>query len=848
MYSVLSFGLSRLIAVYLVITLSFMHTAFPQEKHNNHPSGVKHPVYLPDTSDLASLKNAVGPLVQMSLKEVIAQVPSASGIFFVGCPNCDGGAQEMNVLSWKPGMGDTVRCNYCQMLFPNEKFPNNRETIITSPGGVKQVYRYYQNAEGRQYFFEPHAWYERWLWMNIKAEELAKLYYATGDNRYGDRAAAIAGRFAQVFPDYAVRYDYPHVPVKFYPADQKWPHEGIPAYRGAKWAWWGYEDIPNELMGVYDILSAGYDWTRMDKLIGPDTKKRIAQDLIRLGYEFTTANPEIYTNMSPRMYRQMIRAGRILGDPSMVHDAVKRFRGFFSRGFFSDGWWKEGSTGYHHMTISGLKTVADALKGYVDPVDWKGERFDNPDLTLEVPLYKKALEVNKAAILPNGRELALNDTWALLQREKTDETVSRLWPAMGNAALGHGKGKDQVMLNVNWSGNYGHAHYDNGSIILFAAGKELFSDLGYTHTKYRGWTIHTASHNTVLIDQKKQEHGNMKDPVTGNLLFYDDRDAHVKVVDVDASPAYSDAKTYRRRLLLVNAAPGRDYIVDRFDVEGGQSHDWFLHGAAEEQGTLEFSIPLDRPVKSLVPSWAEGSMPGMQDDIDEKRFHPYARLKNIKAGTASKQWTATWKYEGSGLRTHVLSPEGAQAFRFHAPSVRLAREDQNKLDDFQRNGLMQRTTGGRSTFLAVHEPFRADPWIESVTKDGNALVIRYKLEDREVEDRVVLDKDGEIQVTSSAGWNYTSGTAVSGQVKALEAANGKWRLQLDRVAPNLKYVRLDLAGGVTKFYPVVSVNGTWLELAADPGFTIEPGTSKVRYHSFPKEQYDGPLRYTLFVK
>lgn len=846
-YSFWSFQLFVMI-FQMSLVFPFSSPALGQDKNSGNAAWVKHPVYEPGISDLNSLKNMVEPLMRMSVNEVIAQVPSASGINFVGCPNCDGGAQENGVLGWKLGMGDQVQCNYCKMVFPNEKFPNNSETVITAPSGVKQVYRYYKSASGREYYFEPHAWYERWIWINSKASELAKLYYATGDNAYGDRAAAIAGRFAKVFPDYAVRYDYPNTPVKFYPADQKWPYVGVAPYRGAKWRWWGYDDIPTDLMEVYDLLMAKYDWKRMDKVIGPGTEKRIANDLLRLGYEFTTANPEMYSNKSPGMYSNMIRAGRVLGDPAMVHEAVKRFREFFSKGFFPDGWWKEGTTSYHRMTINGLRTVANALAGYVDPVDWKGERFNNPDLTVEIPLYKKALEVSNDALLPNGRDLPINDTWGLSQKKKTNFTESKLWPALGNASLRSGKGKDQVMLNVNWSGNYGHSHYDNGSIILFAAGEELLSDIGYTHTKYRGWTIQTASHNTVVIDQKGQDTGTPEKPVTGHLQFYDDKDTHVKVVDVDASPAYGKAKAYRRRLVMVNAAPGRDYVVDRFDVEGGKDHDWFLHGMCEQQGTLETSIPLNQPVGTLVPAWGGNNMPKIQQDTDEKRFHPYVYLKDIKSGDASEQWSATWKYNGSGLRTHILSQAGTQVFRFHSPSVRLAREDANKLDDFQLNGLLQRHSGSASTFLAVHEPFTDNPWIESVHNDGKALIIRYRLNGKPVEDRLVLNNDGEVHVSSTAGWNYKSGTATSGQVKALETVNGKWRLQLDRDAPGVQYIRLDLSAGVTRYYPVKSVNGKWLDLVDDPGFTMEAGTGRVVFHSFPQEEYAGPLRYTLFEK
>ena len=813
----------------------------------------RHPVYPPKGSNIEALKQAVAPLMKMSVKEVIAQVPTESGIFFVGCPNCHGGVQEMDVLQWVPGMGSMVRCRYCRMEFPNKKFPNNQEKVIIAPSGVKQVYRYYEDSSGHQYYFEPHAWYERWSWIRPQAEKLAILWYATHDNAYADRAAAITGRFAEVFPDYAIRYDYPDAPKQFFPANQKWPYKGLTPYRGAKWRWWGYDDIPFDLANAYDILMGGYDWKRMNGFIGLNTDQRIARDLIRLGYEFTTANPEVYSNKSPGMYSAMIRVGRILGDPSMVHEAVKRFREFFPKGFFADGWWKEGTPSYHDMTITSLTKVAEVLAGYNDPVDWQGERFNNLDLAKQTPLFGKALRVNEEAILPNGRKTPLNDTWALgwefgyKRNDKTDSAVSWLSPALGNAALGAGRGENQVLLNVNWSGNYGHSHDDNGSIILYAEGQELLSDIGYTHSKYRGWTVHTASHNTVVIDQVGQDAGTNEKPVTGKLKFYDDKNPHVKVVDIDASPSYSMAEVYRRRLVLVHSGDGRDFVVDRFDVKGGQVHDWFLHGMCEQEGSLETSIPLDQPLKTLVPDWGGNNIPKTQQDADRvgKRFHAYSYPHDIKTGTGTESWMATWHYDSSGLRSHLLSQPGTNVYRFRSPSVRLAKEDDNKLDDFMHSGIMQRHAGGASSFIAVHEPFRKDPWIESVQKEGDKIVVRYKVNGKVVEDRITLN-DSEVIVTSSAGWEYQSGTAFSGQVKTVENVNGKMNVLLDREVPKTNYIRFDFADGKKYYWPVAAVNGNRLELEGDPGFTWDG--KKVQFHTFPQDEHDGPLGYTLFVK
>lgn len=839
----------KLILLQFIFLLLFTGVVFSESTDTTHPGN--HPVYVPKDLNVEALKKTVAPLMQMSLKEVIAEVPEASGIFFIGCPNCHSGAQEMNVLGWKPGMGSTVRCNYCGMVFPNKKFPNNREKVIIAPGGARQVYRYYEDSTGYPYYFEAHAWYEQWLWVRPLAEKLAQIWYITGDNAYGDRAAAIAGRFAQVFPDYAVRYDYPDAPVRFFPADQKWPYEGLTPYRGAKWRWWGYDDIPTHLANVYDILRSGYDWKRMDALIGPETDKRIARDLLRLGYDFTTANPEEYSNKSPGMYAEMIRVGRILENPVMVHEAVKRFREFFPKGFFADGWWKEGTPSYHDMTIKSLETVVKALEGYVDPPGWKGERFDHPDLSKETALYEKALQVNSEDVLPNGRKIPVNDTWGYdwkfgyARGKKADSTISRLWPALGNAAAGTGQGENQVMLNVNWSGNYGHSHYDNGAIILYAAGRELLSDIGYTHSKYRGWTIHTASHNTVVIDQKGQDAGSMKKPVTGRLKFYDDKDPHVKVVDVDASPAYAIAGVYRRRLVMVHASAGFDYVVDRFDVKGGQQHDWFLHGMCEEEGTLHTSITLDQPLETLVPAWGGREAPKTQSDTNPKRFHAYAYLRDIKSGAAAASWTATWRYDSAGLCSHILSEPGTEVFRFRAPSVRRADEDDNKLDDYMSNGIMQRHSGGSSFFIAVHEPFRNAPWIESVKMKGKVIVVRYKLNGNIIEDHINLDEE-DIAVTSSAGWKYASGSALTGKVISLDNRAGKWRLLIDQPAPEVNYIRLDFSDGGTYYCPVSAVHANSLELKDDPGFTLDEN-GNVRFYTFPQDRHDGPLHYTLFV-
>ena len=126
---------------------------------------------------------------------------------------------------------------------------------------------------------------------------------------------------------------------------------------------------------------------------------------------------------------------------------------------------------------------------------------------------------------------------------------------------------------------------------------------------------------------------------------------------------------------------------------------------------------------------------------------------------------------------------------------------------------------------------------------GDAYLVKYELNGLMIEDRIIV-KGNDIGVISGAGWTYRSGKEHSGEVRALEKSNESWSLELDRELPDLVYIRLDLPGGDMRYYPVKSVSGKWIQLEDDPGFTLSDG--KARFHTFPHDVYDGPLRYTVF--
>ena len=60
------------------------------------------------------------------------------------------------------------------------------------------------------------------------------------------------------------------------------------------------------------------------------------------------------------------------------------------------------------------------------------------------------------------------------------ESRSHLLWACGHGILGGGNGENQIQARLQFMGQGGHYHMDRLGLILFAKGREMFSDIGYT--------------------------------------------------------------------------------------------------------------------------------------------------------------------------------------------------------------------------------------------------------------------------------------------------------------------------------------------------------------------------------
>lgn len=349
----------------------------------------------------------------------------------------------------------------------------------------------------------------------------------------------------------------------------------------------------------------------------------------------------------------------------------------------------------------------------------------------------------------------MHDAWAYRDSRRVDPNVkpleqshSTLLPGVGHAWLGRGKGEHQVQVHLHFSGAYGHAHADNLNLMLFAKGQELLSDVGYTHTQYRSWTVSTLCHNTVMIDEEEQERSNRKGIIDGSLLAFESAYDPVQWVEASGEGVYPGlAEEYRRLVMLVNVGGDDHYVVDVFRVRGGDQRDWVMHGSADGDMQTEVNVPLQHYGENLLPGVKVRFPEHERDQGDaEGRNVALAFFQNVLHSERVQDARITFQGDDVAARIHLVGGKDSELFVGDAPSVRRADEDETLIDRFRMPMLMVRQKGrAPSRFMAVHEPFRDKAFIDSVEVEnigerGAYLKVRHK----GVTDHIVLQPGTEV--------------------------------------------------------------------------------------------------------
>lgn len=859
-------------------------------------SMARHPV-LPVTlrdSDAAGYRRLVEPVMALDEGAMLAVIPQQSGLYFTDCPNCSAGLQEGQFQGgkgapyepWSLAQPETMRCAYCGHQYPSEQYPMTGVLRVRNPRGELQEYPYWADAKGYRHYFAARIDYHRIRYMETAARNLARAYHLTGEAPYARRCALILQRFAAVYPGYCYHFDYPFREKVIYdgPVD---PKDFRPGFRTARWTWWAYMDLPDQLIEAYDLIYESGELQRLSAEMGHDVAAEI-EGFFTMAAEQVLANKDDLGNMSPGMWADLIRAGRVLGRPEWVHECIGRLERFVDTGFFGDGTWKEGTPSYHAQVVGNLRSVLSAAKGYSDPAGYQhpgsGRRFDNLDLARDLPGVRRATESLERMRLPDGRYVPVHDTWWRQKSAPLERSGPVLLPALGHGVLGGGEGSDQWQAHLTWSPGLGHQHWDGLSLLLFAQGQELLSDLGYTHSRDRAWTLPTVAHNTVVVDSRNQ----IADPTTFGSLRCFLAMPDCQVLSVDNPSVYGDlVRTYRRTLLALTPPGASPVLVDLFEVTGGESHDYLLHGCADLPGTMTAMSSgralATQPLTTLLSAgtdFVEAANEG-EAGLALESDYAYGYLRDLQEAMGALPQVVTVEHALAAaearLRVHLLTEAGDQLVLGRNPAVRGANENDETLRDFWRPFALWRRRGGQSVFAAVMELMpgaeaalgvRRLDWAEAelaleLTAAGWRGLVLLRPAGLQVswDGRPVRAK-AELGVVWSGGEGM-GGAVVDGEVSFGDASitaheqQGVPLLAVDRSArtltvagdllpPDGTVVLLDHAGQRTSAFTVLQservAEGLRLTVAEDPGFTWDAAAQRAEFVCQPHQSFTGPHR------
>ncbi|MGC3967639.1 MAG: heparinase II/III family protein [Pirellulales bacterium] len=552
-----------------------------------------------------------------------------------------------------------------------------------NPRGETVEIAAFENAQGKRFYLDAAIDTHRSEELLRQVAALAKLYAVTKNEECSRRVARVLARYADVFPHYLVKefrtiVDPPGAReqqrswYEFVSTGGPWLVNGKPRGRKpsepeasqrqtttpygwtqSRWGWgrWNGE-MPLQLLHAYDLTYDAAAWSELSDELGKDARRHVEQGLFREAASYLMEYPFYYHihNNAGTQIAELVRAGMVLDEPKFVDFGRRRGRSVLEQYAFSrDGAFGE-SPGYFYVFLA---THADNYVALREAAEYFGGSDDaSKQASADVRKATEFLDRSQAAIesvrLPNGSSLPVSDN---RHDEFADPTyrpgvrgtprkssADVVLPGYGHVMLGAGSADRQVQAHLHFSPfkEAIHTHRDGLSLMLWAFGCELYTDIGYNRTKYRQYASTTLSHNTVVVDRSPQNGETTK----GRLLAYEHDPRGWSFVQVEDSHAYGLPVTRYRRSLLLNtrdlAAP---YLVDVFEVRGGRIHDYALHGPTVFDSTAEMDLP-------LAPM--AGERPLLQPDeaaafrVDQ---HPYGQFTNVRAATPQDSFAVTYRLE-----------------------------------------------------------------------------------------------------------------------------------------------------------------------------------------------------------
>lgn len=853
------------------------------------------PVYPLAVGDVLAEADALAPVLALTASELERWNPARADFCHVGCPSCgEGRACGSGILCWDPLRPFEVRCSHCGEVFPSERYPLQAETKVSAPDGTVQRYGYYAGSDGWPYYLDALALNRRREWLRRMAQRLGAMYGATGEMRYAVQARAILLSFARIYDALPLHgstgRDFR--PALFAARPEPEPQSGVRRIRGPrfeeegsvvepypKWsvrqgAHWYYREIPGDLVLAYDQIKPVLGLSERDEI----------ERFLRKTVNFTRSFRFRQDNMSGLLAQREIQAGRVIGEPEFVRAGVMRLEALVQSRFFADGTWYEAVPSYFQQAYRSVERSMAALSG---AAVWPVEAGGAMGIDAVVPLSRQRfLQIGRsleAFRRPGGGLATLSDTWSEDQSGATEAnggplSSTLLW-ASGHAMLAGSSQGVPVQARLSFAGKQGsHSHLDNLGLQLYALGREPFSDFGYTRSRMRPYVRTTLAHNTVVVDDQPQSvsHGNsMAGRVevfeTGGLALF---------VSVSSPDSYPQTRAYRRSLSLVPAGKSV-YLVDWFEVAGGRTHEWFLHGDADrdEQLALKESLPVvagrrltdGRPFELWkCAAGSDSRDAAWEDHRMARRLLRQEGCYRLERGSATVAFSPVASGSGRVVSTLLAAPD-TELILGRMPSIRRAEEVNDAMGKFEAPLVVLRREAwnGRleSRFAAVHQVQAEGS--QPLTVRGNSAMITVEADgftdyhflgggrgagSERCEGRygfLRLGKDGQVQAATlidgtllaAGGREWVLPPAECGGVLAVHGRT----VRLDRAVDLAQASRLylDLPGGES-YALELAANSSFNQevlLRESPGF--EYADQQGKFLCFPGKEIRGRIRFAV---
>lgn len=501
---------------------------------------------------------------------------------------------------------------------------------------------------------------------------LGKAWRISGEEAFAREVWRILSRYAELTPGWQ-RHD-------------RWGRTGLMAVIGGKRYAQSLDDATGiiELARAYDLI---YDWPGIDET----ARQRVERDLFRETADSIHRLYFVYDGKNNHMtwYNAAVAiVGTVIGDRPCLERALRGSKGLrwqLMNSVTSEGLWYEGTLSYHFYALQAVMVTLEAARAVGVDVSVENEqtrrmflvplRLAYPDGTL--PAINDGDRVSlKGYRRIYERAAALFDDAAIRSFAAGDPLPERPSEVLSDAGLAYLRqwGENPVMAILDFGQHGGHhGHPDKLNLLLFAAGKELFPDIGrlsYRCAEYETWARQTVAHNTVVLGRRSQR------PDDGTVIA-SGKVGPADVVIGESRGAYGGA-VLRRALILL---PG-GVLVDLFRVEQrgkGTLTEWVLHGT---------------PPMALVGAGAREALAAPLHTSDG-----YQHLADLERGelaeTARVEWQVTPERTYS---TWLLQADGEQETLYTATGIGFSLTQRLPLV------IRSREAAPDTVFAAVHAP------------------------------------------------------------------------------------------------------------------------------------------------